>query len=172
MYLRLVSLFCLVGCMGFTTCTPRHQKGGGATTDVPQTGAEVPVLHMGMNQPENPEGSSSMSSKQITTTHHPDGRVVVNHIETATTIGGSQPMAEIVKAYVASDYFKGLLAGLGMTIAAWWMYRKEWEMTAAVLFISGVFCVFWSWLAAPMGIGAAVLLAGGHYKTIATKIIT
>ena len=131
-----------------------------------------PGLSMGISQPENPEGSSSMESKQTTTTIYPDGVVVVSNIETATEIGGSQDYAKILKEYSQSNYFKNLLAGLGMMLAAWWMYKKEWEMTAATLFIAGIFCVFWSWWAAPIGIGAAFLMAGGHYKTLAAKILT
>jgi len=130
------------------------------------------VARLTIAQPENPEGTSSMEYEQVKTLVHPDGTVETVTTRTATAIGGSQDFSKIIKEYAQTDYFKGLLAGLGMIVAAWWMYRKEWELTAAVLGIAGIFCVFWSWVAAPIGIGAAFLIAGGHYKTIALKILS
>lgn len=155
--------------IALVSCPARHQEGGDATTEVPQ--AEFPT-RMSIHQPENPEGTSSMDYEQTKTLVHPDGTVETVTTRTATAIGGSQDLSKIIKEYAGSEYFKGLASGLGMILAAWWMYRKEWEMVATILAIAGVFCIFWSWLAAPLGIGAAVLVAGGHYKTLALKVVT
>jgi hypothetical protein len=147
---------------GFTSCSiQRHQKGGGATTEV-QQGRPAPKpdnidipdnvnfvggpeLHMGINQPENPEGVSTMSSKQTTTTVYPDGVIVIANTETQSSIGGSQELKEIVEAYVKSDYFKGLLIALALAVGAWMMYKKDWPLGAGILFIGAVGSVMVTW---------------------------
>lgn len=176
----LLILVLVISC-GFTTCKQDHQKGGGATTTIPQTGQGKPAepleplapLVMGINQPENPEGSSSMSSKQVLTTVYPDGTIVINNLETATEIGGSQDYAAIMKEVGGSEHFKNLLAALGLILAAWWMYRKEWEMVACILTVGACFCLFWGWLAAPIAIGLSFAASLGFLKANAlTKILT
>jgi hypothetical protein len=177
-YIMAFSLIFVVMLCGFTTCAPRHQKGGGATTDVrpsvaPATKpAEInlpenvnfvggPDLHMGINQPENPEGISTMSSKQTTTTIYPDGVVVISNTETSSAIGGSQKLAEIMKEYFRSDYFKGLLFAMGLAIASWMSYRNKWPLAAGI-FMAGAIAsimVTW-WLGALSALAVATLYVG------------
>jgi len=154
----------LLMCCGFTTCGPRPQEGGGATTTIPQQGDPnweegLPVLSMGMNQPENPEGPSSMESRTIRTTIKPNGDILVDQTETKTTIGGSQDYAKILKAWSQGEYFKGLVFAFFLFIGAWMAWKKEWPLIAACLAGGAVAGIFIAWWAGAL----AVLVSMGLY---------
>jgi len=164
-------------------CVTDHQKGGGATTEVeagstkmypptrpaakPPENVKIeqvepgapPVIHQTITQPENPEGSSSMSSKQTTTTIHPDGTVVVNNTETETEIGGSQDYAAILKEYGKTDYFKSMIFSICLFAGAWLSWRREWPLVAACLAAGAIASLFVAWWAGAL----SVLICCGLY---------
>jgi len=168
----------LLFCTGVTCGGPKHQEGGGAVTTVPQTVHDenweegLQPLTMGMNQPENPEGSSTMRSKSIVTTHHMDGTVSINHTETETSIGGSQALADIYEKYGTAAHFQNLLACLMGALAAWRLFKWEWPICGFIMIVGSPVCLFWSWYALPISMALCGLATLSNLKAAVLQKLT
>ena len=138
----------LAACAGCNT--PRPQKGGGATTIVPPNSVEQALM-----QPENPEGSSEIFFEEMKQTVYPDGRIESTGRKAGTTVGGSQDYAKILREYGKTEMFKGLLLAFGLSVMAYFAYRRGWPLVAGCFFLGATLSILWVWWA-----GIVCALAG------------
>jgi hypothetical protein len=117
---------CLIALM-LTGCKTT-QTGGSAVQQIP-----TPVTQM-LVQPENPEGPSNQQFVRVT--QQPDGTIIT---ERATTqLGGSQSMADILKASGISWTIKGVLTGIVLLLAGIVAVARGWPVTGLWVGIGGV----------------------------------
>ena len=152
-----LTFFLLAGCSGIPWKID-HQKGGGTSMSIPQdaTPPPPPYTDLVMAQPENPEGSSTLTYKQTKTLVHPDGTVESTTTETGTEIGGSQDFVGIAKAYAKTDQFKGLLMALLLLLCAYRAHVKGWETVTSIFVLGACASIFFFWWAGLLAFPAAV----------------
>lgn len=169
-FLRLVILVTLILVSAFGCGNPKaaKQRGGGTSqgfvTDgdfgVPAPPDVAPAPSMGMKQslaqPENPEGESRQTMSEERTEVRPDGTVVRTVRKASTELGGSQDVADILKAYASGEYAKRMLLALFLGALAWFG-RREWPVAAGVLAAGAVATAFFG----PVAALCAVVFAGG-----------
>lgn len=173
--LAVLFLALLAGC----SSAPRHQRGGAASQSL---GLSAPVTPRSLAQPgaspvaaaapaqtlvqpENPEGESMQELRETVTTTTPAGDVVTTVRTARTVIGGSQDLAEMVKAYAASEYTRRLALALVLAVVAF-AVRRDWPSLQWVLGGGAVLVAFCGlgWALAVLGAGGGVVLA--YYLTI------
>jgi hypothetical protein len=165
--LRLVILVTAILVAAFGCASPKaaKQRGGAATqgfvidgdfgmpapVDVPQ-----PAMNQTLAQPENPEGESKQTMTEERTEVRPDGTVIRTIRNAATELGGSQSVADILKAYASGEYAKRILLALLLGGVAWFI-RTEWQVASGVLAAGAVATAFFG----PIAALCAAVFAGG-----------
>lgn len=163
----------MVGLLTGCARTPCHQKGGtiaqslGWSLAPPGLGALTPPPpaspSMGgaqsLTQPENPQGESMQELRETTTTT-PTGEVVTVVRSARTVIGGSQDLADMIKAYAASEYMRRLALALILAVMAF-AVRREWPSLQWVFGLGAVAVAFFGPVAVltVAGLGAGILAA-------------
>lgn len=178
--LMIVSLLSVSGCAR----SPRHQKGGTiaqslgwssqlgnpGSAPTPQSPLASPLLGgaQSLTQPENPQGESMQELRETTTTTTPAGDVVTVVKSARTVIGGSQDLADIMKAYAASEYMRRIALALILAVVAF-AVRRDWPSLQWVFGLGAVAVAFFGPLAvlAVAGIGAGIIAA---YYIVSAKL--
>lgn len=119
---------------------PRHQRGGITSQTL---GSPAPVIAPAqtLQQPENPEGESRQVIVRTVTTTTPTGDTVTTTEKAETVIGGSQDLADMLKAYAATEYTKRIALALILGIIAF-RVRNEWPLASWGLGIGAVAVAF------------------------------
>jgi hypothetical protein len=136
--LVLTTLLFAVGCGGRAMLA--KTKGGGSEQGFPAP-ADVPGMSQRLEQPENPEGKSAQTMAEERTEIRPDGTVIRTVRTASTELGGSQDVADILRAYLGGEHFKRVALGLLLGLLAW-LGRREWPVAAGVLALGAVATAF------------------------------
>lgn len=165
--LRLVILVTVILVAAFGCANPKAAKHkGGATSQEFVTDANwgmpapadavEPAVRQTLAQPENPEGESKQNMSEERTEVRPDGTVIRTVRHAATELGGSQSVADILKAYASGEYAKRLLLAILLGAVAW-SCRLQWPVASGLLAAGAVATAFFGPIAA---LAAACLSAG------------
>jgi preprotein translocase subunit SecF len=162
------AVFGLILCIAIVTvtlllfgCQTPHQRGGGSEVVAPSI--HVPIIRV--VQPENPLGASGSTFEEVTTTTAPDGTRVETKRIITTEVGGSQDLAKIIKEAAAAKHTRSILMAVGLLLAAWWMYRHQWPLVAAILAVGAVVAISFGWAWGLAAIGAAAIAAMAYWKS-------
>lgn len=158
---------------------PPHQRGGSASAELPPLPeasaaleAAPPLARVALQQPENPEGASTMGYRESRVTERPDGTVERWEREAGTDLGGSQDLAEMIEAVMAADLFRALLLAVALGISALVAVSRGWPMLGAVLGMGAVISLMIVWWAGLIAAGAGVLLVLAYRTALANAVPT
>lgn len=133
----------MAACLAFLSAcasAPRHQRGG-TTSQTLGTPAPVIAPSQALQQPENPEGESRQVIVRTITTTTPAGDTVTTTEKAETVIGGSQDLADMLKAYAATEYMRRIALALILGVIAF-RVRNEWPLASWGLGIGAVAVAF------------------------------